>query len=120
MIEALQSEYPELITYYNEENNLLQLNVDLLKQKTEEMSKQLKEENRLLGLQNQRNINDIREKEQIVKMQNIDNKDTDTIYDALDGLNIDTDERVKDILTEDKIFNLSKKILKVLSDQNHI
>ena len=109
MIEALQSEYPELITYYNEENNLLQLNVDLLKQKTEEMSKQLKEENRLLGLQNQRNINDIREKEQIVKMQNIDNKDTDTIYDALDGLNIDTDERVKDILTEDKIFNLSKK-----------
>ena len=109
MIETLQSEYPELITYYNEENNLLQLNVDLLKQKTEEMSKQLKEENRLLGLQNQRNINDIREKEQIVKMQNIDNKDTDTIYDALDGLNIDTDERVKDILTEDKIFNLSKK-----------
>ena len=109
MIEALQSEYPELITYYNEENNLLQLNVDLLKQKTEEMSKQLKEENRLLGLQNQRNINDIREKEQIVKMQNIDNKDTDTIYDALDGINIDTDERVKDILTEDKIFNLSKK-----------
>ena len=112
MIEALQSEYPELITYYNEENNLLQLNVDLLKQKTEEMSKQLKEENRLLGLQNQRNINDIREKEQIVKMQNIDNKDTDTIYDALDGLNIDTDERVKDILTEDKIFNLSKKDIK--------
>ena len=109
MIETLQSEYPELITYYNEENNLLQLNVDLLKQKTEEMSKQLKEENRLLGLQNQRNINDIREKEQIVKMQNIDNKDTDTIYDALDGLNIDTDEEVKDILTEDKIFNLSKK-----------
>ena len=112
MIEALQSEYPELITYYNEENNLLQLNVDLLKQKTEEMSKQLKEENRLLGLQNQRNINDIREKEQIVKMQNIDNKDTDTIYDALDGLDIDTDERVKDILTEDKIFNLSKKDIK--------
>ena len=112
MIEALQSEYPELITYYNEENNLLQLNVDLLKQKTEEMSKQLKEENRLLGLQNQRNINDIREKEQIVKMQNIDNKDTDTIYDALDGLNIDTDERVKDILTEDKIFNLSKEDIK--------
>src|SRR5574344_597537 len=109
MIETLQSEYPELITYYNEENDLLPLNVDLLKQKTEEMSKQLKEENRLLGLQNQRNINDIREKEQIVKMQNIDNKDTDTIYDALDGLNIDTDERVKDILTEDKIFNLSKK-----------
>ena len=112
MIETLQSEYPELITYYNEENNLLQLNVDLLKQKTEEMSKQLKEENRLLGLQNQRNINDIREKEQIVKMQNIDNKDTDTIYDALDGLNIDTDERVKDILTEDKIFNLSKEDIK--------
>ena len=112
MIETLQSEYPELITYYNEENNLLQLNVDLLKQKTEEMSKQLKEENRLLGLQNQRNINDIREKEQIVKMQNIDNKDTDTIYDALDGLDIDTDERVKDILTEDKIFNLSKKDIK--------
>lgn len=112
MIEALQSEYPELITYYNEENNLLQLNVDLLKQKTEEMSKQLKEENRLLGLQNQRNINDIREKEQIVKMQNIDNKDTGTIYDALDGLNIDTDEKVKDILTEDKIFNLSKKDIK--------
>lgn len=114
MIEALQSEYPELITYYNEENNLLQLNVDLLKQKTEEMSKQLKEENRLLGLQNQRNINDIREKEQIVKMQNIDNKDTDTIYDALDGLNIDTDEGVKDILTEDKIFNLSKKDIESL------
>ena len=112
MIETLQSEYPELITYYNEENNLLQLNVDLLKQKTEEMSKQLKEENRLLGLQNQRNIDDIREKEQIVKMQNIDNKDTDTIYDALDGLDIDTDERVKDILTEDKIFNLSKKDIK--------
>ncbi len=112
MIETLQSEYPELITYYNEENNLLQLNVDLLKQKTEEMSKQLKEENRLLGLQNQRNINDIREKEQIVKMQNIDNKDTGTIYDALDGLNIDTDEEVKDILTEDKIFNLSKKDIK--------
>ena len=109
MIETLQSEYPELITYYNEENNLLQLNVDLLKQKTEEMSKQLKEENRLLGLQNQRNINDIREKEQIVKMQNIDNKDTDTIYDALDGLNIDTEEKVKHILTEDKTFNLSKK-----------
>ena len=108
MIETLQSEYPELITYYNEENNLLQLNVDLLKQKTEEMSKQLKEENRLLGLQNQRNINDIREKEQIVKMQNIDNKNTDTIYDALDGLNIDTDEEVKGILTDDKIFNLSK------------
>ena len=114
MIETLQSEYPELITYYNEENNLLQLNVDLLKQKTEEMSKQLKEENRLLGLQNQRNINDIREKEQIVKMQNIDNKDTDTIYDALDGLNIDTDEEVKDILTEDKIFNLSKKDIESL------
>ena len=112
MIETLQSEYPELITYYNEENNLLQLNVDLLKQKTEEMSKQLKEENRLLGLQNQRNIDDIREKEQIVKMQNIDNKDTNTIYDALDGLNIETDERVKDILTEDKIFNLSKKDIK--------
>lgn len=75
-----------------------------------------------MGLQNQRNINDIREKEQIVKMQNIDNKDTSTSYDALDGLNIDTDERVKDILTEDKIFLIfQKKILKKrLNKQDHI
>lgn len=111
MIEILKSEFPELITYYNEENNALQINIGLLQQKTEELSKQLEEERRLLALENQQNIHDVREKDRITKVQTgIDNDNTDTIYDIFDNRHISSMEQFEEILDLDELaFNLSKK-----------
>lgn len=51
MIEAVKEQYPELITYYNEETNQIQLSVDLLNQKVEAQKTLVEEEQKLLNLQ---------------------------------------------------------------------
>lgn len=51
MIEAIKEQYPELITYYNEETNQIQLSIDLLNQKVEAQKTLVEEEQKLLNLQ---------------------------------------------------------------------
>lgn len=51
MIENIKGNYPELLTYYNEENNAAQINLTLLDQKIEKQNRLLEQEQNLLELQ---------------------------------------------------------------------
>ena len=51
LIETVKEQYPELITFYSEENNQIQLSNSLLDQKLEKQKELIAEEQRLLDLQ---------------------------------------------------------------------
>lgn len=63
MVEALKEDYPELITYYNEENNQIQISNNLLDAKLKKQKELIAEEQKLVNLQlsesrvNQRELN---------------------------------------------------------------
>lgn len=56
LIEQIKEEYPELITYYDEENNKMQISIGLLDEKIEKQNELIKAEQQLLNLQ-QRQLN---------------------------------------------------------------
>lgn len=51
LVEQIKDEYPELITYYDEENNKIQISLRLLDEKIEKQNKLIEKEQELLNLQ---------------------------------------------------------------------
>lgn len=56
LVEQIKDEYPELITYYDEENNKMQISLGILDKKIEKQNELIKKEQQLLNLQ-QRQLN---------------------------------------------------------------
>lgn len=56
LVKQIKNEYPELITYYDEENNKMQISLEILDKKIEKQNELIKKEQQLLNLQ-QRQLN---------------------------------------------------------------
>lgn len=97
MIESLKEEYPELITFYNEEAGQIQINNSLLEEKIKLQKQSVDEEQRLLNLQSaQKQINN----RELTKQRAIANiTDDNGIFEG-SNIHIQTEAELQQLIQE--------------------
>ena len=118
LVEQIKDEYPELITYYDEENNKIQISVGLLNEKIEKQNELIKAEQQLLNLQQKQLNSQVydRDKKQIYKDLTEENRlfdkwTADNEEKYFEGaLDLFTGKENKISLNNDSIYNSAEDL----------